>query len=143
MISVPGCLSANSSSLNGLVLEVQVSLILQSKKPTIWRLSKNTLLYYGQFNLCQSPSALLSSNSTVVLNSLEKEVSLVAPNISTKLVLVLPVTSLVRVMMKASSEEALFKGAVAGRRQGILFSGSMFMNVESRRIKKLLLHGMD
>ena len=33
--------------------------------------------------------------------------SVVAPNISTKLVLVLPVASLVKVMMKASSEEAL------------------------------------
>jgi len=34
-------------------------------------------------------------------------VSVVAPNTLTKLVLVLPVASLVRVMMKASSDEAL------------------------------------
>jgi hypothetical protein len=41
------------------------------------------------------------------LKTLEIKVSVVAPNTSTKLVLVLPVASLVRVMMKASSEEAL------------------------------------
>jgi len=39
--------------------------------------------------------------------TLEIKVPVVAPNTSTKLVLVLPVASLVRVMMKASSEEAL------------------------------------
>jgi hypothetical protein len=43
----------------------------------------------------------------VFLYTLEIKVFVVAPNTSTKLVLVLPVASLVSVMMKASSEEAL------------------------------------
>jgi len=41
------------------------------------------------------------------LNTLEIKVSVVAPNTSTKLVLVLLVASSVGVMMKASSDEAL------------------------------------
>jgi hypothetical protein len=47
----------------------------------------------------KTPSALLSSNSMVLLKPLEIKMSVVAPNISTKLVLVLPVASMVRVMM--------------------------------------------
>jgi hypothetical protein len=45
----------------------------------------------------------LHQSSTVVLYTLEIKVFAVAPNTSTKLVLVLPVASLVSVMMKASS----------------------------------------
>jgi len=41
------------------------------------------------------------------LKTLKIKVSVVAPNTSTRLVLVLPVASLVRLMMKALSEEAL------------------------------------
>jgi hypothetical protein len=55
---------------------------------------------------CKIPSALLSSISRVCKYTLEMKVSVMMPNASIKLILVLPVASLVIVMMKASSEEA-------------------------------------